>query len=301
MSVLALIILLRTLAWAQSVNVNGQPMKLPLMISAPTSAPVAHFSTLAPNAALPTEAWCAAQVNALPMREVVPVNAPFNAASQIPSAAALAAFHANPQPFKGDSQGLPADYANADGNFSGSTDMLIRNAACKWGLDEDAIRAEAQNESFGWLQGGQGGDKKITSALCVQLGYPQLQIWNTTVPQPGGLPGVTCPNCCYQSWGLTQNKLYYEPTAFPMAVVSTAFTLDLTYAKIRSCMNGNNSSYFSSANQQPNTYATDIAAGNTSRILWGCIGYHFSGGWYDSGAQNYISQVQTILAARSWP
>lgn len=286
-----------TIAFSPIPTVAPTPTPTPKPTATPT--PVPHFSTLAPNASLPTEVYCASQVNALPLPEAVPANTPFNAASQIPSAAALAVFHANPQPFKGDTQGIPADYVNADGNFSGSTDMLIRNAACKWGIDEDVIRAEAQNESFGWLQAG-AGDKKTTQSSCVQSGYPNLTIWNTTVSQPGG-NSVTCSSCCYQSWGITQNKLFYEPTAFPMAVSSTAFALDLTYATIRACMNGDNSTYFGSSGQQPNTYAADVAAGNTSRLLWGCVGYHFSGGWYDSGAATYIAEVQAILAARSWP
>jgi hypothetical protein len=35
-------------------------------------------------------------------------------------------------------------------------------------------------------------------------------------------------------------------------------------------------------------------------VLWGCIGSWFSGGWYDSGAQNYISGVKAHLANRDW-
>jgi hypothetical protein len=70
-------------------------------------------------------------------------------------------------------------------------------------------------------------------------------------------------------------------------------------------MNGDYSQYFSSSAQQPNTYATDIASykagGASTRVLWGCIGMHFSGSWYDSGATNYISQVQAALASQPWP
>lgn len=267
----------------------------------PSAAPtaVAYFSTLPIKAALPSESYCAGQVNSRPIAEAVPVNAAFNSTAVIPTAAQLASFHSNPQPFKGDTQGIPQDYQYADGNFSGSTDMLIRNAACKWGIDEDTIRAEAQNESGGWLQKG-AGDKRTSQSQCAQSAYPALKIWNTTVVQPGGF-SVNCPNCCYQSWGITQNKLFYEPTAFPYAVNSTAFTLDLTYAKIRSCINGNYSTYFASASQQPNTYAADLSSGNLTKMLWGCIGSHFSGGWYDSGANQYIAQVQSHLQNRDWP
>ncbi len=284
--------------WLPPGGTSTSPLGTPAPTASPTGVPIAHFSTLGPNASLPSGSACATLVNSAPLPEVVPANAPFNSASQIPTPIWLAPFYANPQPFKGDTQGV-SDYARVDGNYSGSTDMIIRWAACKYGIDEDVIRAQAQNESFGWLQAG-AGDKATTQASCVQPNFPLLQIWNTQVPQPGG--NITfCPNCCYQSWGLVQNKLFYEPTAWPIAMVSTAFGLDLNYAETRSCMNGNFSTYFSSAAQQPNTYATDIAAGNIGRILWGCIGKHLSGGWYDVSAQTYIAQVQAILAARNWP
>jgi hypothetical protein len=273
----------------------------------PTPTAVAHFVTQPPHAVPPAESWCAQQVDAIPIAEVVPSNTPFNGVFAIPTSAQLAAFHVNPQPFKGDKQGIPQDYANADGNYAGSTDMLIRDAACKWGIDEDVIRAQAENESGGWFAY-HPGDKRASPPLtlaqaqsaCVQPQYPQLQIWNTTVQLPGS-HAILCPNCCWQSWGITQNKLYYEPTAWQMAANSTMFTLDLTYAEERSCMNGNFAIYFASAQQQPNTYAADIASGNVQRILWGCVGKHFSGGWYDSGAQSYIASVQLHLSRRDWP
>jgi hypothetical protein len=38
--------------------------------------------------------------------------------------------------------------------------------------------------------------------------------------------------------------------------------------------------------------------------LWGCIGFHYSGQWYDgdttSGANSYINYVKNVLAARDW-
>ncbi len=261
--------------------------------------PVMHFNTLPPHAIPPAPTYCVQQVNAKPIPEAVPGNGQFNSVNAIPSTSSLVAFHANPAPFKGDKQGIPGDYVNADGAFAASTDMLIRWAACKWGIDEDTIRAQAETESGGW-HANAPGDKKTSQSLCVQPAYPQLKIWNTTVQLING-QGVPCANCCYQSWGLTQNKLYYEPTAWPMAANSTAFTLDLTYATERSCMNGNFATYFASAQQQPNTYAADIASGNVQRILWGCVGQHFSGGWYDPGAQTYIAEVRTHLLNRDWP
>jgi hypothetical protein len=34
--------------------------------------------------------------------------------------------------------------------------------------------------------------------------------------------------------------------------------------------------------------------------LWGCIGFWYSGGWYDAGAKNYINQVQNRYATKPW-
>jgi hypothetical protein len=73
-------------------------------------------------------------------------------------------------------------------------------------------------------------------------------------------------------------------------------------------MNGAYATYFASSGQQPNTYAADIAnyksnpdTTNTNRVLWGCIGMHFSGSWYDSGAQNYINAAQSAMSTKPWP
>ena len=42
-------------------------------------------------------------------------------------------------------------YARVTGNFTGTTDQIIQWAACKWGIDEDIVRAQAAKES-GWHQ-----------------------------------------------------------------------------------------------------------------------------------------------------
>lgn len=281
------------------------PTPTPVPSATPTPAGVpAHFFTLPPNAALPSEQQCAAWVNAIPIAEVVPGNTPFNQTT--PTAAQLSVFLANPQPFKGDKQGIPGDFATVSGNFTGSTDMIIRWAACKHGIDEDIVRAQATNESHTW-QMNRPGDVRNTQSACVQPSYPQLTIWNTTVTLVDGT-SIACANCCYQSWATIQNKMFYEPTAWPAAANSTAFAFDITYAVWRSLINGNYATYFQSQSGGNNTYATDIAAYNASptpanldRLTWGAVGNHFSGGWWDSGAQTYIGQVQAILTARSWP
>ena len=43
-----------------------------------------------------------------------------------------------------------------------------------------------------------------------------------------------------------------------------------------------------------------IAAKGLDYAVWGCVGSWYSGGWYDSGAQNYINSVKSWLAAKTW-
>ena len=90
-----------------------------------------HFATLPVGATLPGEAECAAAVRRT--REIRPANATFNAARGA---------DLKPQ------FGL---YARVTGNFTGTTDEIIQWAACKWGIDEDIVRAQVAKESW-WYQ-----------------------------------------------------------------------------------------------------------------------------------------------------
>lgn len=206
----------------------------------------------------------------------------------MPTAAQLAAYYKHPafgvHP-------IPPEFYRVDGHYEGSTDMILRWAACKWGIDEDVMRAQAWTESK-WRQGGPlpsdgGGDKRFSRSQCVQGSFTAL--WN-----------YACPNCCYQSWGILQTKVYYEWGTWPMIKDSTAFNADYRGADQRACMNGNYAGYFASRAQQPNTYASDIASGNLDRILWGCIGMHYSGGYYTPKSLKYISEVQGYLKTKPW-
>ncbi len=262
----------------------------------PTPAPL-YFSTLSSSASLPTDAQCAAIIPAT--TENVPANTPFN--QTMPTAADLSAYAANGYTF--DYRDDYTQYQRVDGQYTGSTDMIMRWAACKYGIDEDVVRAQGWIES-GWLQGG-AGDKGTSQSACVQGSFTAL--WNTTISEPGGAT-VSCANCCYQSWSLWQTKVYYEWMTWPEIMQSTAFAADYRYADQRACMDGAYTSYFASSTKQPNTYASDIAnyqsnpdTTNTDRVLWGCIGMHYSGNWYDSGAQTYISAAQNALLTEPWP
>jgi len=181
--------------------------------------------------------------------------------------------------------------------------MIMRWAACKYGIDENVVRAQGWIES-GWLQGA-AGDTRSSQAQCVQGSFTAL--WNTTISEPGGST-VSCPNCCYQSWSLWQTKVYYEWMTWPQIMQSTAFGADYRYADQRACMDG--ALYHLLRERRP---ATEHLRGRHSQLqeqsrryehgpgVWGCIGMHFSGTWYDSGAQTYIGQAQNAMLTEPWP
>jgi hypothetical protein len=267
------------------------------------------FPTLSATVSLPTDAQCAAEIPTT--AETFSENTPFN--QTVPTAAQLAAYAANG--YTGTYQDDYSQYKRVDGNYTGSTDMILRWAACKYGVDENVARAQAWVES-GWLQGG-AGDYRTTQSACVQGSFTAL--WNTTITEPGGST-VSCHNCCYQSWSLLQTKVFYEWMTWPEIMQSTAFAADYRFADQRECMAGAYTTYM---NGRGVTYAADVAAyksnplgvsanqtmanpngsemSNQDRVLWGCIGMHYSGSWYDSGAQTYIGEVGNAYTAKPWP
>jgi autotransporter family porin len=236
-----------------------------------------HFGTLAPHAALPDEATCAAWVNARPTPENIPDNATANATK--PTAAWLSAFHANPINACGNDGWCP-DLARVTGSFTGSTDMIIRWAACKWGIDEDVIRAEATDES-NWHQSQLGDSDTVCHSRNVATGA--LNYWSEASP-------------CKPSKGLLQIKLVWL-NGYPYAGTSTPFNADFAYGNIRACMNGDQS-YLDTQTSGPfGVYPPT----STDDALWGCVGRWFSGAWGDSGAVDYVSRVKSILANQGWP
>jgi hypothetical protein len=240
-----------------------------------SSGSTVYFSTLAPGASLPGEAWCANNIPATP--ETISINALPN--SQKPSSDQLAAFR------EGESgAAVPVAYLNrVDGNYTGSTDMILRWAACKWGIDENMVRAEAWGESAGVQAGAQGvGDWTSDSSRC---------------PPGSGFPGAWDGTSCGQSYGILQVKYIYQPYTWPMIRTSTAFNVDYRFAVQRACMNGD-IAYL--AQRTPDSGYPTYPNGNSDQMLWGCIGQWYSGGWYDDGALGYIDWIRNQLSAERW-
>lgn len=90
-----------------------------------------------------------------------------------------------------------------DGNFTGTTDEIIQWGACKWGLDEDIVRAVAAQESW-WRQSTLGD-------------------WNGKD---------------YESYGLLQVRRTYHEGTYPIARESVPFNVDYALAWRRACMDG---------------------------------------------------------------
>lgn len=146
--------------------------------------PNGRFSTLPVGTPLPSGADCAARVR--PMPEIRPGNHAANhTRGQGPNA-----------------RNDWAGFARVDGDFVGTTDEIIQWAACKWGIDEDIVRAQVVKESW-WHQSAVGD---------VESGEP--------------------------SYGLGQVRQAYHGTAFPWARTSSAYNLDYTYASWRACYEG---------------------------------------------------------------
>ncbi|MEA2685488.1 MAG: hypothetical protein QOE93_683, partial [Actinomycetota bacterium] len=227
----------------------------------PAGAATAHFSTLPRGSALPTDASCASQVRRSPV-EVRPDNATFNAT--VPLAGSFTLKNLNDQ--VGYDNRTPLLTTRVTGNFRGTTDEIIQWASCKWGFDEDHVRAIAATES--WWHQSQLGDFTTNPALCP--------------------PGLIAP--CPRSFGIHQVTWNTDPMGtYPSTTTSTAFNLDVSLLVHRICFEG----YM--------TWLRDIGYTNyAGGDEWGCVGQWYSGNWYDAGAQTYISKVKGYLSTKPW-
>ena len=161
--------------------------------------------------------------------------------------------------------------ARVTGNFAGTTDEIIEWTACKWGIDEDIVRAQIAQES--WWHQDAAGDLTTDQNAC----YPTLR---------------TGSGQCPESIGLGQVRYQYHPLAFTngYAVVSSAFNLDYTYSVWRGCYEGQL------------TWLNTVERGATYAAgdVWGCLGVWFSGRWHTAPAETYIAAVKNNLNGRVW-
>jgi hypothetical protein len=233
--------------------------------SNPTPAPVAHFSTLPPGAALPSDSTCAAEVKSRP--ENKHVNVIYNAT--VGGQTLPGSFF----PSSDDARAGTLIAPRVDGNYTGTTDEILQWAACKWGIDEDVVRAQAAVESW-WRQ-------------------TSLGDWGTDPTQcpPGHGLGVDgTPGQCPQSWGVLQNRWPYEQASWPGIARSTAFNADTAYGIWRACFEGYEL-WLNTVNRGQQYVAGD---------QWGCVGRWYAGRWHTAAADGYVSKVQSYLSQRIW-
>jgi len=189
-----------------------------------------------------------------------------------------------------------------DGQFSGTTDEIIQWAACKWGLPDNYLRAEADTEST-WFQyetypsgrcvGQVGcGDwfrsepyvarKTYCDGLATAGGHDyQSDYGDGYCPKTFSIVGIM--SWWNPSWGFTWAG--NQNGTLPFTRNSTAMALDYMASQIRGCYEG---------------WQWELGSSYTSGDLWGCAGAWYSGGWHDSGANTYISHVQANESAEPW-
>jgi hypothetical protein len=161
-----------------------------------------------------------------------------------------------------------------DGNFVGTTDEIIQWAACKWGVDEDYVRAQIVAESW-WDQVNSLGDWGTDPTRC----EPRFPIGTD------GRAGQ-----CPESFGLGQTRYPYMQSAFPDAYNSSAHNLDVTYAIWRACFEG--AEWWLNTVERGRQY--------TAGDMLGCMGRWYSGRWYTQAAVSYMNTVQNHLTLRTW-
>jgi hypothetical protein len=177
-------------------------------------------------------------------------------------------------PYNETAWGVPNErYPRATGNFTGTTDEILQWAACKWGIDEDVLRAQAVKESY-WDQRNLG-DWTTAEVACIP-GHPL---------GADGREGE-----CPESVGILQVRSQYHFEAIEGAEVSTAYNVDYTMAVWRTCFEGGYP-WFNDFER-----GGEYAAGD----MWGCVGSWFAGRWKTDGANAYIAAVQEILRDREW-
>ncbi|HEY2550772.1 MAG TPA: hypothetical protein VGI64_09365 [Streptosporangiaceae bacterium] len=158
-----------------------------------------------------------------------------------------------------------------NGDFRGTTRQILRWAACKWGINQNVVFAQAAVES--WWRQTTKGDWGTDRSAC-----------------PPGHRKLNAQGECAQSYGILQNRYPFEKSSWPGIGRSTAMNADTAYAIWRSCFSG----YETWLNTVP--HGRRYHAGD----LWGCVGRWFAGRWHTAPAQQYISKVRHYLRERIW-
>jgi hypothetical protein len=152
-------------------------------------------------------------------------------------------------------------FADDDGTPP-EAEEVIQFFACKWGLDDNWMHAEALAEST-WRQRS-AGDWTTNFSWCAR-----------------GAPTRNSGAECAQSLGFMQIKTRFRPASiYPAIWDSLVAHLDYFGWEFRGCIEGQKW----------------VASGqlSTPNDLRGCLGNWFSGGWYDANGEDYYARVKAF-------
>lgn len=240
-----------------------------LTIVSPTQAAIRYpFRTLPPGAKLPTDQECADIVKQKSDSSFEP-RADNTTYNQI---------NVYQEGYRFPPDELAGLGTRVTGNFTGTTDQIFQWAACKWGFDVDTVRAQAVQESD-WHQStlgdcDQNQNTQPDTNHCASMGI--LQVKGADLPPD-------------------------QPFTYPYAKLSTSFNVDYTLAVRRQCYEGK----IDWLNDR------DVRKENGKRYTkgdeWGCMGFWYSGRWYDQEAKKYLNKkselgdgVRNIYNKKPW-
>lgn len=251
-------------AFNSSGNQIGSASTLVNVQNSGVASSSTYFSTLPPGSTLPSGAACAAAVPLNPNFEPRPANYTANNTVPTDDLTTMRTTTTN-------GGAAPGSFDRVDGNYTGTTDEILRWGACKWGFDENLVRAMAANES--WWHQSAAGDLIVPSSEC-----------------PSG--AIYTNGDCALSYGIMQVKAPDFLGTFPDTHSSTAFDIDYKLAYQRACFEGQIGYLSQRSSNYPN--------GDANNMLWGCVDEWYSGTWWDGADDIYITQIKGLIADHPW-
>ena len=299
----------------------------PTSTSPPPAPGYFGLRTVGSWSSLPSDAQCAAQVH-YSTWEPRPQNSQQNNTRPAPGAMA-AAFAARPRNQGGSYNPLWDSWLlhRVDGQFTGTTDEIFQWAACKWGLPDNLIRADAVEEST-WFQylhyptdasygGGGGGscywlygcgdafsspttDSIVYCNGIASQGLLSSEIHNyqkDPVTSAGGYPWTPTSGMCPKTFSILGIMSWDNPAwqaPYPAYAGNQngtfPFTRDSTAAAADYW-----GAYIRGCYEGWESWLT-----STKGDLWGCVGSWYSGDWHSSAANTYIAHVQNNENTTIW-
>jgi hypothetical protein len=218
-----------------------------------------------------------------------------------------------------------------DGQFTGTTDEILQWAACKWGLPDNLIRADAVIEST-WFQylhfptdASPGGSGSCYWLRGCSDAFPSTTAASTTycsgiatngvlasevhdyradpVTTTGGYPYAPQSGLCPKTFSILGVMSWDDPAwerpypAWPGNQNGTfPFTRDSTAAAADYWGASIRGCYEGWESWLKQTGTGTYAAGD----IWGCIGAWYSGAWHSPAADAYIAKVQNAESSLIW-